>query len=436
MGLGKTVATLTALQQMRDDFDIGNTLVVAPLRVARKTWTDEIEEWAHLKGITTAKIIGTPKQRYAAMNTEADIHLINREMVEWLSFEFMEYRKKHWYWTNKWPWDTVVLDESRSFASQDSNRFKALRRLNKKVSRMIQLTGTPAPNGLQDLWAQAFLLDGGQRLGNTLTAFRQRWMDPPGFDQVKWGLKSHAEKEIQAAMQGIALTMKADDYLELPPVVHNWIRVSLSNKEMDQYRKFQREAITHLKGQKINAVNAGALWGKLMQMANGSCYYAHPAWEEFHDHKLRALAELDEAAGGPMLVAYSYIPDKERILNTVAKKSNRTWRVLKTQKDEDDWLAGRIDRLLMHPASGGHGLNIYGNGAQDICWFGENASLELVLQMNARLAGGHRRAGKNVVIHHITADGTLDDQVRLGLDEKEGLQDRLMDATRRMLDDV
>lgn len=435
MGLGKTVATATAIKTLTEDFEVHKTLVIAPLRVARKTWTDEIQTWAHLNGLRTSKIIGTPQQRLAAMKVDADIYLINREMVEWLSLQFMEHRNKRWVRTARWPWDNVVLDESQSFRTVDSNRYRALRRCMKWVHRMVQLTGTPAPNGLKNLWAQAYLLDRGARLGNTQKAFRDRWMTPPDYFGGKWEMKPGSDKQIHEAMKDIALTMRAEDYLELPPVTHNIVNVEMTTPEYKKYREFRRTAVLDLAGSVVTAVNAGVLWGKLLQLANGAVYTEHPAWEAFHDQKLAAFMELNEGITGPAIVVYNFRSDLARLTDAM-HKARVNYRVLRHERDEDDWNEGKIDRLLLHPAGAGHGLNLQKSGAEDMIWFGETPDLELYSQCNARLIGGHRRTGKNIRIHHIVCDNTLDEDVVLARTQKANVQDRLMAATKRLIEEA
>jgi len=434
MGLGKTVTTLTALQHLIEDFESHKVLVVAPLRVARKTWTDEIKNWEHLTGLTTSKIIGTPQQRLTALNAKADVYLTNREQMEWLSLQFMEHRNKRWVRTRVWPFDTVVLDESQSFRNMDSGRFRALRRCRKWIHRMIQLTGTPAPNGLMNLWAQAYLLDGGKRLGVTKKAFRDRWMRPPDYLGGQWTFKPNAEEEIHRLMGDIALSMKAEDYLDLPEVIDNYVEVELSQAELKKYKDFRKSAIMDLKGQVVTAANAGVLWGKLLQLANGAVYTDHPAWEAFHGAKLEALMDIHDGISLPAIVVYNYKSDLARIQQAFDNEKV-DYRVLKTEKDEDDWNAGKIHRLLLHPASAGHGLNLQLAGARDLIWFGETADLELYEQCNARITGGHRRQG-DVTLHHIVAKNTLDDSIRSARSEKANVQERLMQATKRMLEEV
>lgn len=435
MGLGKTVSTLTAVKQMVEDFDSQNVLVVGPKRVVRKTWPDEIETWSHLNGLTTSKIIGSgAEQRLAGAKKRADIHLINTENLWWLVNHFVE-QQTNGQWKRKavWPWDTVIIDESSRFKNQDSNRYRAIRLMRKYILRMIQLTGTPAPKGLKDLWGQAYLLDLGQRLGSSFSDFQKRWYDPPTRLGAKWTIKPSAEGQIHNAMSDLALTLKAEDYLELPPVVDNWVRVSMTASELKHYRQFQRDLITEVKGETVNAANAGVLWGKLLQLANGAVYTEHPAWEGFHDRKLEALLDIEESLEGkPVMIVYNYRSDLARITEAFAKRGV-SYRVLNDEQDEEDWNAGKFDRLLFHPASAGHGTNLHKNGCEEQIWFGLTPNTEYYLQARARIEGGHRRVGKNVRIHHIVCDESHDDLCRWILEGDIGEQDRLMEATKRII---
>lgn len=435
MGLGKTVSTLTAVKQMMEDFDSENVLVVGPKRVVRKTWPDEIEEWSHLHGLTTSKIIGSgAAQRLAGAKKRADIHLINTENLDWLVSHFIE-RLPSGHYKRKavWPWDTVVLDESSRFKNQDSNRYRAIRLMRKYILRMIQLSGTPAPKGLKDLWGQAYLLDLGQRLGTSFSDFQRRWYDPPTQLGAKWTLKKSAEKQIHNVMADLALTLRAEDYLDLPPVVDNWIRVSMTPAEKKKYRKFQRDLIMEISGHTVNAANAGVLWGKLLQLANGAVYTEHPAWEPFHSQKLEALLDIEESLEGkPVMIVYNYKSDLARICREFDKRKIN-YRVLESEQDEKDWNDGKFDRLIFHPASAGHGTNLHKNGCEEQIWFGLTPHTEYYLQARARIEGGHRRVGKNVRIHHIVCDDSHDDLCRWILEADTGEQDRLMEATKRII---
>jgi SNF2 family DNA or RNA helicase len=436
MGLGKTVSTLTALSDLRESLDVYKTLVVAPKRVARKTWSDEILEWAHLNHLTVSIAVGTEKQRLAALDAEADIHLINRENCEWLFNQFVKGTGKKQKLIRPWPWDTVVLDESQSFKSQSSKRWKAMRRLRKFYDRCIQLTGTPAPNGYLDLWAQFALLDRGQRLGLTERAFKNRWMNAPSrYDPSnKWEMKGDwARQQIQELVADITISMDAEDYLDLPPVMYNPVVVTLTRKQQETYEEMAREFYLDLEGKEITAVNAGVLAGKLLQLANGAIYYDEKKYKDFHNHKLDALEELLDGMTSPVILGYNYRHDLERILTRIkpwAKREGKKVVVMQTVQDEEAWNRGEIDVLIMHPASGGHGLNLHKCACETIILFGLNWSLELYQQLNARLAGGHRRIGKNVIIHHIIAENTIDVEVMARLEHKDCTQNEITGAVK------
>lgn len=412
-GLGKTSIALTAYSDLVKSFDARRALVVAPLRVARKVWSDEVKEWAHLQGIEVATIVGTPAQRMKALRTPADVHTINREQLEWLHAQFIQNDKQ----ITRWPWDIVFLDESQSFKSQSSNRWKAMRDLRKLTQRVVLLSGTIMPNGYPDLWSQYYLLDRGKRLGFTETAYHERWFERPTrnneFD--KWVVKPHAVAEIQAAIADITLSLRAEDYLSLPPVVYNFIKVQLSPAAMRTYREMAREFISEVKGKTLTAVNAGVLDGKLLQLANGCAYTGEGReYVEFHEEKLDALQELLDAVQGRLLIAYYYKHDLARIERLLAV-SGRRWKVLRSDAEFASWATGAYDVGVLHPASAGHGLNdVYKSGCEDLVHYGCSANLELYLQVNDRLAGGHRRVGRSVKIHHIVAEGTRDiDYVQL-----------------------
>ena len=427
MGLGKTIATLTALQKLKARFEANRILVIAPLRVASMVWPQEIKEWPHIT-LTIACVLGNEKKRIEALRTKADIHIINRENVRWLVDIFVKNNV-----VQKWPWDTVVLDEASSFKARSSWRWKYLRKCSAHINNMIQLTGTPAPNGIEDLWAQMFLLDDGERLGRTLTSFRSRWMEqnPYSFKRTP---RPNADYEVHERVSDIALSMKAEDYLELPDVIENQITVTLTKKEQEQYRTMRRDYILQMQdGTKITAVHAGALWNKLAQLSNGAVYSKHPEWSEFHTHKIKALLELHEELDGPAIVVYNYIPDYERI-EIAFNSAKIKWRLMDTKKDEEDWNNGLIDRLVLHPASAGHGLNLYKNGCRNIVWFGLTPNLEHYQQVIARIAGGLRalHGNKPIVVHKIVAAMTQDRDLDDMLKTKGQHQDVLMTRTRKL----
>ena len=443
MGLGKTVSTLTALSDLLDSFDVNKILVVGPKRVVRKTWTDEINDWSHLNHLTTSVVLGTAKQRLAALDVDADIHLINRENLTWLYDQFVKGTGKKQRLIRPFPWDTVVLDESQSFKNQSSQRWKALRRLRKFYDRCIQLTGTPAPNGYQDLWAQMALLDRGERLGWAESDFKRRWMDAPSrySPNQKSVIKGDwAFRQIEEAVSDIVISMDAEDYMDLPPVMYNAVNVTLSGKEMNAYKEMERDFIMELEGEVITAVNAGVLAGKLLQLANGAIYYDDKGnYQAFHSRKLEATQELLDDINAPVILAYNYKSDLARLqemLGPWAKRNKKNVVVMKTKEDEDAWDRGEIDILLMHPASGGHGLNLHKCKCETIILFGLNWSLELYQQLNARLAGGHRRIGKNVIIHHIIAEGTVDERVMARLEEKECTQNMLTQSMKHYIQEM
>lgn len=428
MGLGKTVSTLTAYADMLERFDARHALVVAPLRVAQHVWPDEIDAWSHLHGLTVSRVLGSVKERWAALKRRADIHLINRENVAWLEAQVIQNRKQ----VRRWPWDLVILDEAQSFRSQSSGRFKSMRRLRKLIPRMVQLTGTPSPNGYKNLWSQIYLLDQGQRLGGTEKAFRDRWFEyvPEGQYGGDWTLKATAPADIQRVLSDIVLSLKAEDWLDLPPVRTNTITVDMGFKAHRLYRDLERKALTEIKGKTVTAVNAGVVVGKLLQLANGAAYYDDTGeWVELHDAKLDALVEVVEGVDSPVIVCYAFKHDLARMQRALGKTDKRV--AVVTEKDAlARWNAGGVDVLLLHPASAGHGLNLQHAGALDLFWFGLTPDLELYDQANARIIGGHRRR-EGVTIHHILTQDTYDRDALALLRTKGATQEDLTRAIAR-----
>jgi len=420
MGLGKTVITLTAIMElMYERFEVQKVLVIAPLRVARDTWPAEIAKWDHLSGLTYAVAIGTKAERLAALRTKADIHIINRENVQWLVEES----------GLPFDYDMVVVDELSSFKSYRAKRFKSLLSVRRTVKRIVGLTGTPSSNGLMDLWAQFRLLDLGQRLGRYISRYRDKYFLPDKRNaQVvfTYKLKPGAEAEIYNAISDITISMKAEDYLDLPPCIHNVVKVALSKKEREVYDEFKKEMVVSLGGQEIDAMNAAALSNKLLQMANGAVYDEGHSSHQIHDRKLDALEDLIESANGkPVMVCYWFQHDLERIHNRIEARE------LKTAQDIEDWNTGKIPVALVHPASAGHGLNLQYGGCT-LIWFGLTWSLELYQQTNKRL---HRQGQKDtVVIHHILAEGTMDELVLEALHRKDKTQAALIDAVKAVLE--
>lgn len=422
MGLGKTVTTLSAINElMYDAFEISKVLVIAPIRVAQSTWPDEISKWAHTKSLTYALILGDKQKRIQALQENVDIYMINRENVPWL----VE------YWQDDWPYDMVVIDELSSFKSPQSKRFKALRRVMPLVERFVGLTGTPTPKGLPDLWSQVYLMDQGKRLGKTLTIFRQRYLIPGrrnGHVVYDWELQPDAKRRITTAISDICMSLKTEDWLSLPKCRYLEHRVTLSQKTMEQYKHFEREKILELgKNEVITGANAGVVCGKLLQFTSGAVYDESHEAQLIHDTKINALEDLMESANKePVMVFYYFKHDRDRILEKFKEQYNI--RSIDDAKDVKDWNDGSIDMLLVHPASVGHGLNLQ-HGGSIIVWFTlPNWNLELYQQANARL---YRQGQKNAVrIYHIIAEGTIDEDVMRSLDKKDTTQKNLIESLK------
>ena len=421
-GLGKTVITLTAIDElMFDYFEVSKVLVIAPLRVAESTWDEEAAKWDHLKHLKISKVLGTEKERINALYTKADIYIINRENVKWLVDKCGK----------DWPFDMVVIDELSSFKSHRAQRFKALRKVRPFMKRVVGLTGTPAPNGLIDLWSQIYLLDGGERLGKTITGYRERYFLPDKRNQhivFTYKLKEGAEEAIYEKLSDICVSMKAEDYLKLPERINNIIPIHLPKKAKEKYDQLERDLLLPLKDSDIVANTAGVLANKLLQMANGAVYDEDGDVQEIHNAKLKALEDTIEAANGkPVLIFYSYKHDLDRIKKHL-KRDDLT--VLDTAEDIKKWNEGKIPIMLAHPASAGHGLNLQAGG-NIIIWFGLTWSLELYSQANARL---YRQGQKqNVIIHHLVAKDTMDEDVMKALEGKEVGQEALLNAVKARL---
>ena len=414
MGLGKTVITLSALLLLLYDYFLsGRVLVIAPKRVAEDTWGRELEKWEHLAGLTMSKVLGTEKEREAALLADADIYVINRENVAWLC-------ENH-----EWNFDTVVIDELSSFKSNKAQRFKALKKVRPKIARIIGLTGTPAPNGLLDLWPQMYLLDMGKRLGRFIGGYREQFFLPDKRNRdiiYSYKPKAGAEQKIYKLISDICISMKACDYLEMPPLVSSRVEVTMSEKEKRLYAAMESEMVLSVGEDELDAGNAAALTGKLLQMANGAVYGEDRKVLEIHQRKLDALEDLIEAANSkPLLVAYWFKHDRDRI------KKRFDIRDIDTTEDIADWNAGKIPVALIHPASAGHGLNLQDCGST-IVWFGLTWSLELYQQLNARL---WRQGQKNtVVIEHLITRGTVDEDVMSVLEKKDATQSALIEAVK------
>ena len=420
MGLGKTVITLTAIEDlMYNQFEISKVLVIAPLRVAEDTWSRETEKWEHLKNLKISKVLGTPTQRRKALAEEADIYIINRENVVWLTNELSGVG-------DSWDFDMVVIDELSSFKSSKAQRFKALRKYITKSERVIGLTGTPAPNGLIDLWSQIYLLDSGERLGKTITGYRERYFTPNQRNQTtifNYKPKENAENVIKDKISDICVSMKAEDWLEMPKRIDNIQSVKLSDREMKAYEKFERDSYMQFIEGEVTASSAAALTNKLLQYSNGAMYLPNGDYAKTSDRKLDMLEELiDISQEKPILCFYSFKHDLKRIKErfSFAKK-------LENSEDITEWNKGNIRLLLVHPAGAGHGLNLQAGG-NIIVWFGLTWSLELYQQANARL---YRQGQENaVIIHHLITEGTADENVLKSLQGKEEVQEELLNSLK------
>lgn len=427
MGLGKTVSTLTAISDLMDLGILSSVLVIAPKKVAQVTWKDEINNWEHLNHLTISVIDGTAAQRRAALAKKADIYTISRDNVVWLVVECGAV---------KLPFDMVVIDELSSFKNYASKRFKALKRVRKFIPMVVGLTGTPSPNGLIDLFAQMYLIDEGQRLGKTITGYRDRFFRAgkrKGDIVYSWDLKepaSETEQKISDLISDITISMTAEDYLKMPDKVMLYDRVKLSPAMFAKYKDFEKEQVLELiaSEEPISAATAAALSNKLQQFANGAIYDEEQKVVELHEEKLDKLEELVEASNGaPVLVAYTYKHDLARIMERL-----KAYKPQKLERPEQikEWNEGKIPVLVTHPASAGHGLNLQ-KGGNTIVWYGNSWSLELYLQFNARL---YRQGQKKpVYIHHIITEGTVDEKIIKALAGKKETQDNLMEAIKELM---
>lgn len=425
MGLGKTVITLTAINDLKyNRFAISKVLVIAPKKVAEATWAKEAAKWDHLKMLRVVPVLGTLNKRIRALNTPADIYVINRENVSWL----VE------YYRNAWPFDMVVADEFSSFKNHQAKRFKSLSWVRKHITRFVGLTGTPAPNGLLDLWAQVYLLDEGKRLGTKITHFRERYFEPDQRDRdhvFSYAPKPGADDVIQQLIGDICVSMKAEDYLELPDCLQVTAPVLLDSKAKAAYEKLEKEMLLEIDESIIDAGTAAVLTNKLLQLCNGAVYDENREIVEIHKCKIEAFLELVEGLNGqPALVFYNFQHDLIRIKKALSGSGLRV-KELKGPQDEDDWNSRKIDILLAHPASAAYGLNLQ-QGGNHVIWFGLNWSLELYQQANKRL---HRQGQtEKVIIHHLTVEGGVDEDVMAALMDKGATQDKLMQALKARIE--
>lgn len=423
MGLGKTVVTLTVIDQLiYDYFDIarGRILVIAPLRVAEDTWSRESNKWDHLQHLRISKVLGSAKRRLEALSTPADIYIINRDNVVWLIRQCGAH----------WPFDMVVVDELSSFKNPKSQRFKALKKLSPLFKRFIGLTGTPAPRNLMDLWPELYLIDRGARLGKTMRAYQQQYFIPGrrnGYVVYDYIPIAGAEQQIYNRISDVCMSMTAADWLQLPDRIDLIREILLPPTVMAAYRRFEREKFLELQDSDnpLLAANAGVLAGKLTQFSNGAVYLEDHSWQSIHDAKLDELEQLiEEANGQPVMVFYSFRHDYSRLMDRFAAYEPRS---IDSAEDIADWNAGRIQLLLAHPASMGHGLNLQ-DGGHIVIWFGLTWDLEIYQQANARL---HRQGqGQTVRIYHIICKGTVDEDIMRRLQSKDANQQALIDAVK------
>lgn len=411
MGTGKTVTTLTAIADLLDAFVIGKVLIIAPLRVVLHTWPQEIAQWAQLKHLSYTVIRGTAAQRKAQRKERTDIHLINRELVQDFARDL-----------RLWDYDCVVIDESSSFKSNTSQRFKALKKAMLKVNRLIELTGTPAANGYLNLWSQLYLIDAGQRLGRTMTAYKQRYFlsDYMGY---KWELRKGANDVIEQAISDVVLRI---EYPHASEPIYNRVSVELPAEAREEYKKLEKEFLLEFDDDTVvTAVTAAALTSKLQQVAGGAVYDTDGSTIVLHDAKLDALKEIVAGTGSPILVAYTFKHERDRILAAFPQAES-----IDAPKAIERWNKGEIPMLVAHPASAGHGLNLQ-SGGHVIVWYGLTWSLELYQQFNARL---HRQGQQHqVIIHHIVATDTVDDLVLEALTQKDVDQRKLLDALKNKI---
>lgn len=424
MGMGKTISTLTAINELiRNRFETRRVLVIAPIRVARDTWPEEIHKWDHLKGLTVSPITGTAKQREAAANRRADIYTIGRENIPWLV-------KHH---GSRWPYDMVIIDELSSFKNPQAKRFKALKKVRPKIHRIVGLTGTPAPNSLLDIWAPFRLIDNGQRLGKYITHYRDQYFTPGrrnGTVVYNWNLRPGADQAIYNNIADITVSMRTTDYLQLPAATHQHITVQLPTKARKHIDTLKRDLVLDLDDDTIDAANAATLSLKLQQLAGGAIYNeAGDNYITVHDEKIQVLTELvDQAQGNPMLVCYWFKHERDRILDALPGA-----RVLDTQQDFHDWNNGDIPVALIHPASAGHGLNLQAGG-HIMVWYTTPWSLELYEQANARL---HRQGQTEPVsIIHIDTADSIDQTVHQALTRKDTTQQALITAVKAQLEEA
>ena len=428
MGLGKTVEVLTAINDLRyNRWAVSKCLVVAPKKVAEATWSNEAAKWDHLQGLRIVPVLGSAAKRVAALNTPGDLWIINRENVPWLVD----------YCRNNWPFDMVVLDESSSFKNPSAKRFKSLKLVRSRIRRLVELTGTPAPNGLDDLWAQIYLLDGGARLGRSMTEYHKLFFTQdyahPGQAYRTYTPQDGADAAIRTAISDICVSMKAEDYLDLPEYIEDVVPVVLDPKAAKAYKSLEREMLLQVDETTITAGTAAVLSNKLLQLCDGAIYDNDHGVAEIHSCKIEAFLEvLEQLHDEHVLVFYNFRHDQARLLAALQGGGKRV-RVYQGPEDEKAWNAGEVDVLLAHPASCAYGLNLQ-DGGHHVIWFGLTWSLEQYQQANKRL---HRQGQKcPVIVHHLVVQGGTDEDVMDALQGKGDTQEAIMQALKARIEEV
>lgn len=425
MGLGKTVSTLTAVNALRyDRWAVKKVLVIAPKKVSEATWQDEAKKWDHLEHLRFATLLGPERHRLEELYKDADVYVINRDNVQWLVETVGA----------DWPFDMVVIDEASSFKNPQAKRFRRLKSVLPKVARIVELTGTPAPRDLMDLWAQMYLLDQGKRLGRTITAYREQWFVPDKRNAMtvfSYKPREGAEQEIRERISDICVSMRAEDYLDLPDILIDDVPVVLDDRARKVYDDLEKRLVLELGDQVVDASTAAVLRMKLLQIASGAVYDDTGKVAVVHDCKVEAFMELIESLHGQhALVFYAFRHDRDRLMDALRREKVDV-REFTGPQDQQDWNDGKVSVLLAHPASCAYGLNLQAGG-HDIVWFGLTDSLELYLQANARL---HRQGQQHpVVVHRMVVKGSADEDVIRGLEAKDACQDALLDAMRARID--
>jgi SNF2 family DNA or RNA helicase len=429
MGLGKTVTMLTAVNKLIYEYlDVEKVLIIAPKRIVESVWVSEIAKWDHLKHLKSSRVIGNREQRLSALKKKADIYLISRDNITWLIGQ---------YACSMLPFDMLIIDESSSFKNHKSQRFKALKRVLDSFTRTVILTGTPRPNNLLDLWAQIYILDRGYRLGAYVSHFRNTFFKPgraKGHVVYEYKPLKGAEEQVIDKISDICISMSAEDYLELPPKIDNYVRIEMPDKILERYKNFQKDLVLDMLDddtEDISVANAVGLSNKLRQFSNGAVYDEDKDWHEVHDLKIEAMLEIIEFSSEPVIVAYAFQHDLYRIEAALSKVKNLKYRRMNGDKDVLDWNAKKIDVLILHPASAGHGLNLQ-QGGNVIVWFGLPWSSELYEQTNARV---HRQGQKKrSFIHHLVCAGTIDYRIKGALTTKIKGQNALMVAIKAVIE--